>query len=161
MSLHLPRALRWVAVLMMLALTGPLATPAGAVVPSEVLDDPVLEARAREISQGLRCLVCRNENIDESNADLAADLRVLVRERLLAGDTDTEVVDFVVDRYGEYVLLRPTTQGANLLLWVAGPLMLLLALVMAGFYLWRRRAAPEPAALSEAETARLRELLGE
>ena len=106
-----------------------LAAPVWAVQPDEVLDDPALEARARDISEGLRCLVCRNESIDESNADLARDLRLLVRERLVEGDTDDEVVEFVVDRYGEYVLLRPTSGGANLLLWYAGPILLLIALV--------------------------------
>ena len=84
-----------------------LATPAFAVQPDEILDDPAMEARAREISKDLRCLVCRNENIDDSNADLARDLRLLVRERLVAGYTDDETVEFIVDRYGEYVLLMP------------------------------------------------------
>jgi len=138
-----------------------LAGPALAVQPDEMLPDPALEARAREISAGLRCLVCRNESIDESNAELARDLRLLVRERLVAGDSDAEVVAFVVDRYGEYVLLRPTASGANLLLWIAGPAMLAAALAAAAVYVRRRRAAPEPAAppLSEAEKARLDEIL--
>lgn len=138
-----------------------LAGPAFAVQPDEVLDDPVLEARARELSAGLRCLVCRNENIDESNADLARDLRLLVRERLVAGDSDEEVIAFIVDRYGEYVLLQPTATGENLILWVAGPAMLLVALATAALYLRRRRAAPDaaPAPLSAEEEARLREIL--
>jgi cytochrome c-type biogenesis protein CcmH len=136
-----------------------LASPAPAVQPDEILADPALEARARAISAGLRCLVCRNESIDESNADLARDLRLLVRERLLAGDSDAEVVAFVVDRYGEYVLLRPTARGANLILWLAGPAMLAAALAIAGVYVARRRRAPDPAApLSPAEAARLAEL---
>ena len=97
------------------------ALPAIAVQPDEILPDPALEARARSISAGLRCLVCRNENIDDSNADLARDLRLLVRERLVAGDSDTQVVDYLVSRYGEYVLLNPTARGSKLLLWVAGP----------------------------------------
>ena len=101
-----------------------MAAPVWAVQPDEILDNPALEARARDISAGLRCLVCRNESIDESNAELARDLRLLVRERLVAGDSNEEVVDYIVDRYGEYVLLNPTTGGANLLLWLAGPLML-------------------------------------
>ena len=140
-----------------------LAGPVFAVQPDEVLDDPALEARARDISAGLRCLVCRNESIDESNADLARDLRLLVRERLLAGDSDEEAVAFIVERYGEYVLLKPTASGSNLLLWIAGPLMLALALVGAGVYVARRRRSPEPAAegLSEAEKARLAEILKE
>ena len=93
-----------------------LASPLWAVQPDEVLDDPALEARARELSQGLRCLVCRNESIDESNASLARDLRILLRERLVAGDSNEEAVDFIVTRYGEYVLLSPRATGANWLL---------------------------------------------
>ncbi|MCE6953273.1 cytochrome c-type biogenesis protein CcmH [Cereibacter sphaeroides] len=144
-----------------LLLMGLLAGPAFAVQPDEVLPDPALEARARDISQGLRCLVCRNENIDDSNAQLARDLRLLVRERLVAGDSDAEVMDFVVDRYGEYVLLNPTTGGANLILWIAGPAMLTAGLGIAALYLRRRRNAPEPEAarLSEDEKARLAEIL--
>lgn len=136
-----------------------LAAPAWAVQPDEVLADPVLEARARDISQGLRCLVCRNENIDESNASLARDLRLLVRERLLAGDSDAEVVAYLVDRYGEYVLLEPTADGANLILWVAGPGMLMLALLSAGLYLRRRASEARPEDLSREEQARLDEIL--
>ena len=137
-----------------------LAAPAFAVQPDEILPDPALETRARDISAGLRCLVCRNESIDESNADLARDLRLLVRERLVAGDSDEEVVAFVVDRYGEYVLLRPTLTGSNLILWIAGPVMLLAGLGIAVVYLRRREtAAPAAAALSEAEKARLSEIL--
>ncbi len=150
--------LRWLVLAAVL-----LASPAGAVQPDEVLADPVLEARARELSQGLRCLVCRNENIDESNADLARDLRLLVRERLLAGDSDEEVIAYLVDRYGEYVLLKPTASGENLILWIAGPAMLLIALATAAVYLRRRRSAPDaaPAPLSADERARLDEILKE
>lgn len=137
--------------------------PAMAVQPDEVLDDPVLESRARELSKELRCLVCRNESIDESNADLARDLRLLVRERLLAGDSDAEVIDFIVARYGEYVLLRPTRTGANMVLWVAGPVMLLLAGGIGFAYQRRNRLAREAPvdALSAEEAARLKELLDE
>ncbi|PPB81698.1 cytochrome c-type biogenesis protein CcmH [Albidovulum inexpectatum] len=140
-----------------------VALPAAAVQPDEVLDDPVLEARARELSKGLRCLVCRNENIDESNADLARDLRILVRERLKAGDSDEEVIAYLVDRYGEYVLLQPTARGENLILWIAGPAMFLAALAGAGLYLRRRRNGREETAqpLSAEEEARLREILGD
>lgn len=134
-----------------------LAGPALAVQPDEVLDDPGLEERAREISAELRCLVCRNESIDESNADLARDLRLLVRERLLAGDSDAEVIDFVTDRYGEYVLLRPNARGANLMLWAAGPFMLVVAIGVALLTL-RRRAASGDEELTEAERQRLAEL---
>ena len=140
-----------------------LPAPVQAVQPDAVLSDPALEARARELSKDLRCLVCRNENIDESNADLARDLRVLVRERLVAGDSNGEVIDFVVERYGEYVLLRPTTTGANWMLWAAGPLMLILALgVAAGYMRGRGRAAKEgEQALSDEEQARLSQILDE
>jgi cytochrome c-type biogenesis protein CcmH len=139
-----------------------LAAPALAVQPDEILDDPALEERARELSAGLRCLVCRNESIDESNADLARDLRLLVRERLVAGDSNTEVIDFIVDRYGEYVLLRPTATGSNLILWIAGPAMLVAGLGIAGVYLRRReRAAPDGDALSDAEKARLAEIMND
>ena len=140
-----------------------VAAPVWAVQPDEVLDDPALEARARDISSGLRCLVCRNESIDESNADLAGDMRVLVRERLIAGDSNAEVVDYIVDRYGEYVLLSPQTSGSNLLLWLAGPLMLGAGLLVGGLYLRRRAATPEDetAGLDPDEAARLREILRE
>ncbi len=137
------------------------AGPLAAVQPGEVLDDPALEARARALSKELRCLVCRNENIDESNADLARDLRLLVRERLSAGDSDAEAMDFIVARYGEYVLLKPTVRGSNLLLWIAGPALLLGALGGAGLYLRRRGQAPEPERLSAEEEARLTDLLRE
>jgi cytochrome c-type biogenesis protein CcmH len=151
--------MRRLALLILLA----LAAPAAAVQPDEVLADPALEARARELSQGLRCLVCRNENIDESNADLARDLRLLVRERLVAGDSDAEVIAYLVDRYGEYVLLEPPATGSTLILWVAGPALLLVALGGAAVYLRRRRAGADaaPAPLSEAERARLAEILKE
>lgn len=137
------------------------AMPVAAVQPDEVLADPALEERARDISEGLRCLVCRNESIDESNAPLARDLRLLVRERLVAGDSDLEVVDFVVDRYGEYVLLNPTASGANLILWLAGPAMFLVACGIGAAYLRSRRAsaAPQDDGLSAEETRRLDEIL--
>ncbi|MBV7392772.1 cytochrome c-type biogenesis protein [Mameliella sediminis] len=138
------------------------ASVAGAVQPDEVLEDPALEARARDISAGLRCLVCQNESIDESNASLARDLRLLVRERLLAGDTDKEVVAFIVDRYGEFVLLRPTTGGWNWLLWASGPGLFVLALGLGVAYVRRRSAAGTGEAdtgLSVDEQKRLDELL--
>lgn len=139
-----------------------LATPVVAVQPDEVLDDPVLEQRARDLSAGLRCLVCRNESIDESNADLARDLRVLLRERLVAGDTDEQAIAFIVDRYGEYVLLKPTASGSNLFLWLAGPIMLLIAAAVGLNFLRTRakaRASVDSAALSEDEKERLRQIL--
>lgn len=140
-----------------------IAAPSAALQPDEILDDPQLEERARDISEGLRCLVCRNESIDESNADLARDLRLLVRERLVAGDTDDEVVDYIVDRYGEYVLLRPQGGGTNILLWGAGPLMLLVAAGIVFFYLRRRSFDPAEAdrGLSDSEKARLDKIMEE
>ena len=136
-----------------------LAGAAFAVQPDEILDDPVLEERARDISKGLRCLVCRNESIDESNAELARDLRLLVRERLVEGDSNDEVLDFVVARYGEYVLLNPRATGSNLILWIAGPVLFLAGLGIAVAYLRRRQQDAAPAALSDDEKARLSELL--
>ncbi|WP_170442638.1 cytochrome c-type biogenesis protein [Ruegeria arenilitoris] len=139
-----------------------LASPLMAVQPDEVLEDPALEARARDISTGLRCLVCRNESIDESNAELARDLRILLRERLVAGDTDEEAVAYIVDRYGEYVLLKPTTTGANLLLWLAGPAMLLIAAGLGWNFLRGRAPVDETSAvdgLSDDEKERLRRIL--
>ena len=98
--------------------------------PNEVLGDPTLEERARNISKDLRCLVCQNESIDDSNASLAKDLRILVRERLVAGDSDDEVLNYIIDRYGEFALLKPRSDGFNLILWLSGPLMLLIALII-------------------------------
>jgi len=138
-----------------------LATPLIAVQPDEMLDDPVLENRARELSKGLRCLVCQNESIDESHASLARDLRILVRDRLVEGDTDEEAVAFIVARYGEFVLLNPTVSGANWLLWGAGPLMLLLASGVGMIYLRGRSKATAPGEepLSDQERARLDDIL--
>lgn len=138
-----------------------LAGAAFAVEPGEVLEDPALEERARDLSKGLRCLVCRNESIDESNAELARDLRLLVRERIVEGDSDEEVIDFVVARYGEYVLLNPRATGANLILWIAGPVLLLSGLAIAGMYLRRRRPDASTEALSAEEQARLDKLLSD
>lgn len=145
----------------LLALALLAAVPAGAVQPDEVLSDPVLEARARELSKGLRCLVCRNESIDESHADLARDLRLLLRERLVAGDSDDEAMTFIVDRYGEYVLLTPTTGGSNLILWIAGPAMLGAGGLIAALYLRRRGRGDGPGAeaLTEDESRRLDKIL--
>lgn len=136
-----------------------LATFAAAIEPDEVLDDPVLEARAREISRELRCPVCQNESIDESRVPVAKDLRLLVRERLLEGDSDGEVIDYIVARYGEFVLLRPNTGGANLLLWFIGPVALIAA--VGGYALARRRRGQGEPPLSEDEKARLKALLDE
>lgn len=132
-----------------------------AVQPDEVLDDPVLEARAREISKDLRCLVCQNESIDDSNASLARDLRLIVRERLVKGDTNDEVKEFIVDRYGEFALLKPKSGGANLILWWSGPIMMLFAMIFGTVYLRGRSSAVSGTAevLSSDEEKRLQELL--
>lgn len=135
-----------------------LAAPVWAVEPSEMLDDPVLEARARALSEGLRCPICRNESIDESHASLSKDLRIILRERLVAGDTDAEVVDYMVQRYGEFILLNPQVTGVNWLLWGAGPLMLLAALGI-GATAIRKRGLATQEELSDDEEARLKEVL--
>ena len=138
------------------------AGPAFAVQPDEMLKDPQLEARARDLSHNLRCLVCRNESIDDSNADLARDLRLLLRERLTEGDTDEQAVAYIVDRYGEYVLLNPTASGSNLILWLAGPLMLLAGFGIAVAGLRRRASTPEPeVGIGPEDRARLDKLLRE
>lgn len=136
-----------------------LATVAQAVQPDEILADPVLEARARDLSKGLRCLVCRNENIDDSDAALARDLRILLRDRLTAGDSDAQAVAFIVDRYGEYVLLTPPASGSALVVWLAGPVMLLLGGGLAGIVLRRRSGRAGPSDLSAEEEAELAAVL--
>ncbi len=132
--------------------------PAYAVLPSEVLDDPALEERARSISAELRCLVCQNQSIDDSDAELAKDLRVLVRERLVAGDTDEQVFAFVVSRYGEFVLLKPSFSLQNALLWAA-PFALLLIGGTVLVVSIRNRQQTKSAGLSEHEQAELDKIL--
>jgi cytochrome c-type biogenesis protein CcmH len=134
-----------------------LSVPALAVRPDEMLADPGLEARARNISEGLRCLVCQNQSIDDSDADLAHDLRVLVRERLTAGDSDQAVLDYVVARYGEYVLLNPVVAPHTILLWVAAPVVLIIGGI-AVFVGSRRKRVAGQAALTEDEAKALEEL---
>ncbi|WP_019955218.1 cytochrome c-type biogenesis protein [Yoonia vestfoldensis] len=134
-----------------------VASSAFAVQPDEILDDPALEQRARDLSQGLRCPVCRNESIDESNAELARELRILLRERLVDGDTDQQAVDFLVARYGEFVLLRPDSSGINVILWYAAPVMLLIALGIGWTVIRRPAAAPDD--LSDDEKAELQKIL--
>lgn len=135
-----------------------------AVEPSEVLKDPILESRARSLSAEIRCLVCQNQSIDDSNADLARDLRLLVRERLLEGDSNQEVLDYLSDRYGDFVLLTPPVKPKTLILWF-GPLgMLVLALIMVAFYFLRRRPALVEISsneMSSEEVKRLEDLLKE
>lgn len=131
---------------------------AKAVQPDEVLPDPKMEARAREISSGLRCLVCQNQSIDDSDAPLARDLRLIVRERLKAGDDDVQVRDYVVGRYGEYVLLRPVLALHTLLLWLTP----IAALALGGLGIWRfarRRSTARAPELSDAEEAEVAALM--
>ena len=133
--------------------------PAFAVTPDEMLKDPVQEARARNLSQELRCMVCQNQSIDDSEAPLAHDLRVLVRQRIEAGDTDKQVLDFLVARYGEFVLLKPRFEPHTLLLWGLPPAVLLVG-IMAIFTVARRRPiSAEPAALSADEQRKLATLV--
>jgi cytochrome c-type biogenesis protein CcmH len=137
-----------------------LASPAFAVEPSEMLSDPTLEARARALSRELRCVVCQNQSVDDSQAEVAHDIRRAVRQRLVAGDSDIQVLDYMVTRYGDYVLLDPPFKTRTLILWLGAPLLLLLG----GAGLWsaarHRTALTAPAPLSADERARLESLLG-
>lgn len=137
------------------------ALPAMAVQPDEVLSDPALEARARELSKGLRCPVCQGESIDDSNAPISRDLRLYVRERLVAGDSDAEAIAAITDRFGEYVLFEPPTRGMNWLLWLAGPIMGLLALILAWRFIRSRTAGQEaaPTGLTREERERLERIM--
>ncbi|MGB7244053.1 MAG: cytochrome c-type biogenesis protein [Sulfitobacter sp.] len=140
-----------------------LATPLWALDPSEMLSDPALEARARLMDHELRCVVCQSEAIASSNSNWAHDARRTIRELIKNGATNAEVKDFFVARYGEFVLMTPSTRGSNWILWAAGPLMLLLAGGVGVFYVRGRAgaAAPQEAALNDAESKRLREILDE
>ena len=140
-----------------LTVLGCMLGAAHAVQPGEVLDDPALEARARELSAGLRCMVCQNQSIDDSDAELARDLRVLVRERIAAGETDEEVIDYVVSRYGEFVLLKPRFNLRNALLWTAPALLLVIGAVALVVSSRRRRTVERP--LSADEERALDEIL--
>ena len=137
-----------------------IASPSNAVNPDEILNDPALEARARSISANLRCLVCQNQSIDDSDAPLARDLRLLVRDRLTSGDSDEAVVDFVVERYGEFVLLRPRFGPHTLALWL-GPVILILVGCAAVYFVLRNKPDHSAAPLSTAEERRLKSLLDE
>jgi cytochrome c-type biogenesis protein CcmH len=141
-----------------------MASPVFAVQPDEIMSDPVKESRARDLSRELRCMVCQNQSIDDSEAPLARDLRLLVRERIAAGDSDAQVIDFLVARYGEFVLLKPRLEPRTLLLWLLPPL----ALAGGGLALWvqsRRRSRSAAAAdqslykLTAEEEARLEQLI--
>ncbi|CDX18843.1 Cytochrome c-type biogenesis protein CcmH [Mesorhizobium sp. ORS 3324] len=137
------------------------AGAAQAVKPDEVLPDPKLEARARALSEGLRCMVCQNQSIDESDADLARDLRILVRQRLVAGDTDQQVMDYIVSRYGEFVLLKPRFSLRNALLWGTPALLLLAGGIFIVLSARSRRPAPDSSTLSAEEQAALDKMLGD
>ena len=137
-----------------------LGAPALAVQPDEVLPDPALEARAREISKELRCPVCRNESIDDSNAGVARDIRVFVRERLTEGDTDDQAIQAVVDRFGQFVRLKPEFSGLNVVLWF-GPMVLFVLGVIASVLFLRSRRPAAPERLSAEEEAALRRLMDE
>jgi cytochrome c-type biogenesis protein CcmH len=144
----------------LIALLLALLSPALAVTPDEMLKNPALEARARNLSQELRCMVCQNQSIDDSEAPLAHDLRVLVRERLNAGDSDTQVLDYLVARYGEFVLLKPRFGLRTLLLWGLPPLALLTGMAGLAVALRRRNAlSSAPIPLSAAEQRRLATLV--
>lgn len=147
--------------LALIVLAFALPWTAAAFEPGEALDDPALEARARALSAELRCLVCQNESIDDSAAPLAQDLRRLVRERILAGDTDEEVLDYIVARYGEYVLLRPRLSPRTWLLWLGPFGALLIGAGAIWWYVRRRGASGANPALSAEEERRLREIVNE
>lgn len=148
------------ALAMALLLVAVLAAPARAVQPDEMLPDRALEERARDLSARVRCLVCQNQSIDDSNADLARDLRRLVRERLVAGDGDQQVLDFLVARYGAFVLLEPPRNRSTWLLWY-GPFALLALGALGLFAAARARRRAEPAPLSAEERSRLEALLSD
>ncbi|MFG1397201.1 cytochrome c-type biogenesis protein [Xanthobacter sp. VTT E-85237] len=155
--------LRRLSALLLLTLALSLgAPPAFAVQPDEVLGDPALEARARELSKELRCMVCQNQSIDDSDAPLAKDLRILVRDRLKAGDSDRQVLDFLVARYGEFVLMRPALSWRNALLWGA-PLLVLGAGGLAAYLAIqrRRRATPALVPLTPDEEERVRRIIAQ
>ncbi len=159
----LPSARPWLAAALMLGMLAFGAPASWAVEPDEMLDDPALEDRARDISAGLRCVVCQNESIDESNAEMARDMRILVRDRLLAGDSNADVKQYLVDRYGDFVLLKPPFKPSTWLLWFS-PVLILAGGGAAAWAFYRRRDAEAPAApapLSDEEQTRLRALLTE
>lgn len=155
--------MRRVFLLVLIFLLSVSAPAWSAVQPDEMLRDPALEARARTLSQQLRCMVCQNESIDDSDAPLAHDLRVLVRERLQAGDDDAQVLDFLVARYGEFVLLKPRLSWRTAILWAVPPTLLLIGIALLVFAVARARGHPQDATsnLTAAEQARLKKILAE
>lgn len=138
-----------------------VAGPALAVEPDEVLDDPLLEARARELSKTLRCLVCQNENIDSSHAPLARDLRIILRERLSAGDTDAEAIEFLVARYGDFVLLLPPVQKNTMVLWLTPLLLMVFGIAGVTIYMRNTKTVARETDLSEEDARRLTDLMGD
>ncbi len=159
--LNLGYNIRQFAAVLVFAIFSVIATlPANAVNPDEVLKDPALEARARELSIKLRCLVCQNQSIDDSDADLAKDLRLLVRERLTAGDSDIQVLDYLVARYGEFVLLSPRISSKTYLLW-GTPIFLLMLGGLVLIISQRKTAKAKSANLSSAEKAALAKILSD
>jgi len=136
------------------------ALPALAIDPGEMLKDPTLESRARTIGQALRCVVCQNQSIDDSSAEVARDMRRAVRDRLVAGDSDGQVFDYMVARYGDFVLLKPPFKAGTLLLWLGAPLLLLVAVAAILLTALRRRALAPPPPLTDEERERLGFLLG-
>jgi cytochrome c-type biogenesis protein CcmH len=149
--------MRWLRLFAILLLLGP-ASHALAVQPDEILKDPAQEARARMLSKQLRCMVCQNQSIDDSDAPLARDLRLLVRERLKAGDSNTQVLDFLVARYGEFVLLKPRMEWRTALLWLTPIAALVIGIVGVAVAFRRRQEVQAPAALSSDEERRLQEI---
>jgi len=152
--------MRNIAAILVLAFCVGLSGAADAVEPDEVLSDPALESRARELSAELRCMVCQNQSIDDSDAPLARDLRILVRERLTAGDSNADVVDFLVARYGQYVLLKPRFNRNTALLWIVPPATLVIAAIAAIVFYRRRRIVGEAKPLDEGEKRRLATIVG-
>lgn len=161
--------IRKFALIVVLALVAPLS--AGAVEPNEILKDPALEARAREVGKELRCVVCQNQSIDDSNAELAGDMRVLVRERILAGDSNVQVIDYMVGRYGDYVLLDPPFKAATLVLWIGPAVIAGLGLIWLVMMFRRRKGAsgedelltagPQAVPLSDEERRKLEKIMKE
>lgn len=136
-----------------------LAIPSGAVEPDEMLADPALEERARALGDEVRCLVCRSESVEGSNSDFARDLRLVIRERVAAGDNDAEVLDYLAQRFGDYIRLKPRFGGPTVLLWLIGPLLLIFGVGIAVLTL--RRRGQQGGALSSEEEQRLAQLMDE
>lgn len=153
-------------IFMVLFLAFSLARVASAIEPDEILSDPVLETRAREVSKQLRCVVCQNQSIDDSNAELARDMRLLVRDRILAGDSNQDVLDYMVDRYGDYVLLKPPFKTSTLVLWLGPAALVVLGIFALGFYYrkpgsGKSSTGPNQTPLSDDERAKLDRVLSD